>query len=134
MMDEKSEKFNLFNEVDIMESDLTEEQLKRGKYVLQQFLEIFSKGDHDVGHTERVKHRIDLLDECLFKQRYRRIPASIYDEVRSHLRQLLDIGIIRPSHSPYTSNVVLVRKKDGNLRLCVDYRKLNKLTKKDSLE
>lgn len=132
MMDEKSEKFNLFNEVDIMESDLTEEQLKRGKYVLQQFLEIFSKGDHDVGHTERVKHRIDLLDECLFKQRYRRIPASMYDEVRSHLRQLLDIGIIRPSHSPYTSNVVLVRKKDGNLRLCVDYRQLNQLTKKDS--
>ena len=79
-----------------------------------------------------MKHRIDLLDETPFKQRYRKIPASMYDEVRSHLRQLLDIGIIRPSHSPYASNVVLVRKKNGSLRLCVDYRQLNQLTKKDS--
>ena len=56
----------------------------------------------------------------------------MYDEARSHLRQLLDIGIIRPSHSPYASNVVLVKKKNGNLRLCIDFRQLNKLTKKDS--
>lgn len=106
--------------------------MERVKYVLEQFTGIFSKGNHDVGHTERVKHRIDLIDECPFKQRYRRIPASMFDEVRSHLRQLLDIGIIRPSHFLYTSNLVFVRKNDCNLRLCVDYRQLNHLTKNDS--
>lgn len=54
------------------------------------------------------------------------------DEVRKHIEQLLAAGIIRPSKSPYTSNVVLVRKKSGKLRLCVDYRQLNDRTVKDS--
>lgn len=54
------------------------------------------------------------------------------DEIRSHLEQLAASGIIRPSHSPWASNVVLVRKQDGKLRMCVDYRQLNKRTVKDS--
>lgn len=54
------------------------------------------------------------------------------DEVRNHIEQLLAAGIIRPSKSPFTSNVVLVRKKNGKLRLCVDYRQLNGITVKDS--
>jgi hypothetical protein len=105
--------------------------LEKGKQILLHFSDIFSKGDHDVGHTDRVKHRIDLIDGMPFKQRYRKIPTPMYDEVRSHLRQLLDKRIIRPPHSPYASNVVFVRKKNGSLRLCVDYRQLNQLTKKD---
>lgn len=128
----KSETTELLDEVDITESDLTTEQLQSGKDLLLTYSDIFSKGDNDVGHTDMVKHRIDLTDDTPFKQRYRRIPSSMYDEVRSHLRQLLDTGIIRPSHSPYASNVVLVRKKNGTLRMCVDYRQLNKLTRKDS--
>jgi hypothetical protein len=84
------------------------------------------------GHTDIVQHRIDLTDEKPFKQRYRRIPQAAYDDVRAHLRQLLNAGIIQPSHSPWASNVVLVRKKDKTLRLCVDYRQLNNITKKDS--
>lgn len=128
----KSETTEFLDEVDITESDLTTEQLQSGKDLLLTYSDIFSKGDNDVGHTDMVKHRIDLTDDTPFKQRYRRIPSSMYDEVRSHLRQLLDTGIIRPSHSPYASNVVLVRKKNGTLRMCVDYRQLNKMTRKDS--
>lgn len=81
-----------------------------------------------------MQHRIDLIgeNERPFKQRYRRIPTAMYDEERSYLRQLLNNGIIRPSHSPYASNVVLVKKKDGSLRLCIDYRQINVKTKKDS--
>ena len=54
------------------------------------------------------------------------------DEVRAHLEQLAVSGIIRESHSPWTSDVVLVRKRDGSLRMCVDYRQLNKRTISDS--
>ena len=54
------------------------------------------------------------------------------DEVRSHLKHLYSADVIRKSHSPFASNVVLVRKKDNSLRLCVDYRTLNKKTIKDA--
>lgn len=63
---------------------------------------------------------------------YRRIPPSMFHEVRNHLQQLLSAGIIRRSHSPYASNVVLVKKKTGELRLCIDFRELNQRTIKDS--
>ena len=56
----------------------------------------------------------------------------MYNEVRNHLQQLLSSGMIRKSKSPWSSNVVLCRKKDGKLRMCVDYRQLNQRTVKDS--
>jgi hypothetical protein len=93
---------------------------------------IFSKDETDVGHTTLLKHRIYLHDEHPFKQRYRRIPPSMYEEVKNHLQLLLRTGIIRKSHSPYSSNLVLVKKKDNSLRICVDYRQLNQKTKKDA--
>ena len=54
------------------------------------------------------------------------------DEVREHLKLMLDAGVIRPNNSPWCNAVVLVRKKDGSLRFCIDFRKLNSLTVKDS--
>ena len=54
------------------------------------------------------------------------------EEVRTHIQQLMSAGVIRKSHSPYTSNVVLCKKKDGQLRMCVDCREPNSLTVKDS--
>jgi hypothetical protein len=56
----------------------------------------------------------------------------MYDEERSHLKQLLDNAVIRPSHSPFASAIVIVRKKNGTIRMCVDVRQLNKQNKKDS--
>ena len=79
-----------------------------------------------------IKHRIDLIDNTPFKQALRRIPPNMIDEVRQHLEQLLSSGVIRKSKSPWSSNVVLVRKKNGKLRMCVDYRMLNSRTVKDS--
>ena len=94
--------------------------------------DIFSTSDTDIGNCNIIKHRIDLLDPTPFKQRHRRIPPSMIEEVRAHLEQLLSCGIIRPSKSPWASPVVLVRKKSGKLRLCIDYRMLNDRTIKDS--
>ena len=56
----------------------------------------------------------------------------MYDDVRAHIQEMLDIGAIYKSHSPWASAVVLVRKKDVGLRLCIDLRKLNEQTIKDA--
>lgn len=118
--------------VGISTEDLTAEQLMKGKDLICKFDDVFSKDDLDIGHSRLVKHRIEVTDGIPFRQRHRRIPPSMIDEVRSHLQQLLAAGIIRKSHSPWTSNVVLCRKKDGKLRMCVDYRQLNQRTIKDA--
>ena len=111
---------------------LTEEQKRLGEELISKYQDIFSTGDLDIGHYTEVKHRIDLHDPTPFKERYRRIPPSMFQEVKDHLQQLLACGIIRRSHSPWTSNVVLVRKKDGSLRMCIDFRALNRRTVKDA--
>ena len=64
----------------------------------------------------------------LFKERYRRIPPDLYEEMKSHLQEMVEVGAIRKSFSPWASAVVLVRKKDGGLRFCTDLCKLNNRT------
>ena len=123
---------DLFADINLPDDTLTPDQLEKGKRLIHRYKDIFSMSDTDIGYTSLVKHRIDLTDNTPFKQRHRRIPPSMLDEVRSHLQQLLSAGIIQRSHSPWSSNVVLVRKKDGKLRMCVDYRQLNHRTIKDS--
>ena len=85
-------------------------------------------------HTNATKHKIVLKDPDTppFKECFCRIPPPQLDEVREHLKLMLDAGVIRPSNSPWCNAVVLVRKKDGSLRFCIDFRKLNSLTVKDS--
>ena len=82
-----------------------------------------------MGHTNTTKHKIVLkdLDTPPFKERFHRIPPPQLDEVREHLKLMLDAGVIRPSNSPWCNAVVLVRKKDGSLRFCIGFRKLNSL-------
>lgn len=69
----------------------------------------------DIGHVTALKHRIDMTYPT-FKQRRIRIPPSISKEVRDHLHQLLIAGIIRKSKSPFSSIVVHVGKKNGDLK------------------
>ena len=102
------------------------------KAKMMQYAPLFSKHDLDMGRTDLVKHNIILSDPMPFKEKYRRIPPQMYDEVKTHLKEMLDLGAIRPSHSPWASPIVLVRKKDGRLRFCIDLRKLNQRTIKDS--
>ena len=64
-----------------------------------------------------------------FKEHYRCIPPHMYDDVRAHIQEMLDIGAICQSHSPWACAVVLVQKKDGSPRFCIDLRKLNQTVK-----
>ena len=72
-----------------------------------------------------------LPDPQPFKEHYRRIPPHLYEEVKAHLQEMVEVGAIRKSFSPWASAAVLVRKKDGGLRFCIDLRKLNNRTVKD---
>ena len=110
----------------------TEEQQQRAKHVIKKYSFLFAMGTLDLGRTNLVKHKIELTDYTPIKDRYRRIPPHQYEEVRKHLKEMLDVGAIRRSNSPWASPVVLVRKKDGSLRFCIDLRKLNARTIKDA--
>ena len=100
--------------------------------LFREYGRLFALDDLDLGHASVVKHKIKLNDYTPFKERYRRIPPHQYDEVRRHLKVMLEIGAIRKSNSPWASAVVLVRKKDGSLRFCINLRKLNARTIKDA--
>ena len=105
---------------------------EKAKNLLKSHQSLFAKHDLDMGRTSLVKHNIILTDPVPFKEKYRRIPPQLYEEVREHLQEMLDLGAIRASNSPWSSPIVLVRKKDGRLRFCIDLRKLNLRTVKDS--
>ena len=69
------------------------------KELLKRNAKVFSKDDMDMGRTNLVKHHIKLTDPVPFKEAYRRIPPQMYDEVKTHLQEMLDLGAIRPSNS-----------------------------------
>ena len=95
---------------------------------------MFSLEKNEIGCTKAAKHIIELKDPdaAPFKERFRRILPLQVDEVREHLKLMLDAGAIKPSYSPWCNAVVLVWKKDGSLRFCIDFRRLNSMAKKDS--
>ncbi|KAF7641863.1 hypothetical protein LDENG_00270030 [Lucifuga dentata] len=93
---------------------------------------VFSAFEGDIGCTDLISHDIPLLDDTPVRQGFRHLPPSDYDAVKAHIHKLLETQVIRESSSPYASPIVLVRKKDGSLRLCVDYRQLNHKTRKDA--
>ena len=93
---------------------------------------IFSLDQNEIGCTDTAEHVIELLDTEPFKERFRRIAPPLVEEVREHIQEMLDGGVICPSQFPWCNAVVLVRKKDGGLRFCIDFRRLNSWTKKDA--
>ena len=84
------------------------------------------------GFTDLVSHNIPTVDDVPVKVPHRRIPPHLLPEVRDLVNKMLHQKVIQPSVSPYAAPVVLVRKKDKSLRLCVDYRLLNAKTVKDA--
>ena len=111
-----------------------EDQAGKACSLFKEYHDIFSLEKRDMGHTNATKHKIVLkdLDTLPFKEHFHRIPPPQLDEVREHLKLMLDAGVIQPSNNPWCNAVVLVRKKDGSLCFCIDFRKLNSLTVKDS--
>ena len=99
--------------------------------MLMEHHNIFSLGKNEIGCTDTAEHVIELVDTKLFKERFWRIAPPLVEEVREHIKEMLDRGAIRLSQSPWCNAVVLVPKKDGGLRFCINFRKMNNQTKKD---
>ena len=123
----------LFSKLNIsgVENWSEENQLKLRQLLIKHH-HIFALDDLELGKTEMVKHVIRLKDEVPFWEGYQRIPPHQYDEVKKHLKEMLEIGAIRKSQSPWASAVVLVCKKDGALHFCINLWKLNARTIKDA--
>ena len=117
---------------DLEDSPISEEWKRRITQQLNSMPEVFAVDDLSHGRTTAVKHRIRLQDEAPFRERPRPIHPSDREAVKQHLRELLDSGIIRESESPFASPIVVVKKKNGAIRLCIDFRKLNMRTIKDA--
>ncbi|KAI8486535.1 hypothetical protein Bbelb_357700 [Branchiostoma belcheri] len=123
---------DVYSKVDLDGADLTPEQEAKLEALLQKHASVFSTHKRDFGYTETIKHKIPTGDTPPIRQPYRSIPPSLYKEVKQHVQDMLDQDVIRESCSPWASPVVLVRKKDGDLRFCIDYRRLNAKTHHDA--
>ena len=88
--------------------------------------------DNSLGHTSVALHNINTGDSPPIRQYPRRLPYHHRAEVEKQVNDMLSQGVIQPSTSPWSSPIVLVKKKDGSYRFCIDYRKLNSITKVDA--
>ena len=118
--------------VENIDVDLTKQQKFKIRQLLHKNENIFATKEQPFGRTDLVKHKIVTSTEMPIKQPVRRPPFHLRGEAQKEVDRMLDHGVIEPSESPWASPVVLVRKKDGSLRYCIDYRKLNSITRKDS--
>ena len=92
---------------------------------------VFTLESNELGCISAIEHEIRINNSEPFKEWFRCILPPLLEEVRSLLQDMLDAGVIHLSQSPWCNTVVLVRKKDGTLHFCVDFRCLNAWTKKD---
>ena len=115
---------------DVNLDGLSQKQRVMVQQMLQEEQDSFSC-DGEIGNAEELQMNINLTDSIPVQKNYSSIPRPLYPEVKHYVEDLLNRGFVQKSRSSYSSPVVCVRKKDGNLRLCIDYRQLNKKTVPD---
>ena len=108
---------------------MTAEEQTRLKQFLEEELPLFEAVE---GTTPLVTHEIRLLDPEPIKQRYRPVNPRIQEIMNDEVDQMLANGVIEPSESPWSSPIVLARKKDGKYRFCIDFQKVNDISRKDA--
>lgn len=101
-------------------------QQQQVRQLLREECGAFSQNEHDVGTIPSLQLNIHLSDPTPVKKTYVSVPKPLHKEVKEYLEDLLNRGWIKKSKSSYSSPIVCVRKKDGTLRLCCDYRELNR--------
>ncbi len=109
-------------------SHLTPPQQQQVKRMLREECHAFSKSDDDIGCVPGLQLSILLNNNTPVARIYTSVPKPLYQEMKDYLHDLIAQGWVAKSHSPYSSPIVCVRKKNGSLRLCIDYRDLNSKT------
>ena len=99
--------------------------------LLKSFADVFSSGKYDMGRTNLVSHKIETGEALPVKQRLRKQAWAHQEIIQEERQELSKSDLIAEYNGPWCSNVVIVTKKDGTARFCIDYRKLNEITKKD---
>jgi hypothetical protein len=112
--------------------DLTEHEKAKAEDFVLNYSDAFSQSEFDIGRTKLIPHTIDTGNNRPVRQQLRRHPRAHLEFIDQEVQKMLDHNIIEESASPWSSNVVLVAKKNGKLRFCIDFRRLNALTYKDS--
>ncbi|UYV79703.1 hypothetical protein LAZ67_18000349 [Cordylochernes scorpioides] len=117
--------------ISMISTDLEETNKNRLLTCLNEFSDIFDFEKKSFPVSGEIKHKIDTSDYPPVRQRPCRVSPAERRVIQSEVEKMMETKIIRPSSSPWASPIILVRKKDGSLRFCVDYRRLKKITKKD---
>jgi hypothetical protein len=116
----------------VMENnDLNTQEKEEASLLLKEFADIFATNTKAPGITHVTKHTIDTGNHPPTHQMPYRAGRKEKETINKQIEEMLKNNIIRPSRSPWASPVVLVSKKDGSIRFCVDYRKLNNITTRD---
>ena len=124
---------DVMDKLSINKSLLNPEQLERITQLIEDKIEAFATKHDEMGNTDLVEHDIEIMDGAKpIVQRLRRLPFSVKEEITKKIQELLDLAVIKPADSDWASPIVPVRKKDGTIRMCIDYRALNKVTRKDN--
>ena len=113
-------------------SGLSKTEYEEAEQLLQAYRDIFSTSSQDIGQTDIIYHHIDTSSDTPIRQRAYRTSPAMRVEIQKQVDDLLDRGIVEESYSPWASPIVMVKKKDNTYRFCVDYRKLNAVTIRDS--
>ena len=106
----------------------TEQDKTQIKRMLQKHVKCFSKNKDDLGFCPLIKHEIDIKENVSPTQVYHRLPLGLEERVDKEIENLLEKNIIRKSKSPWNSPIVVVKKPNNDLRICLNYRKLNAVT------
>ncbi|KAH9061488.1 hypothetical protein Ae201684P_020824 [Aphanomyces euteiches] len=118
--------------IDWTESSLSIDQRELLRKTLMKFSDIFVDSSKAPGRTHLIEFSIDTGNNPPIRSAPYRTSKAEGDIMEAELNQYLDLGLIRPSKSPWSSPVLMIRKPDGSIRFCIDYRKLNSVTVKDS--
>ena len=127
---EEDEEFATYR---LAEKTLTRAQKRALLSTLKEFSQVFAKGAYDLGNCNITEPHIDTGDAQLIFTRPRKVPAACRTPLLKELRELVRLGIISDqAESPWAAPIVLVKKKDGTIRLCIDYRLLNQVVARSS--
>ena len=122
---------HLLEQLNLQVEHLSPEQKVQLTDLVTRYADVFALNSQELGTTSLVKHVINTGDHSPVRQPVRRTPFALRNKVDEMVQEMLVQEVIQPSQSPWASPIVLVKKKDGGMRFCIDYRRLNQVTKLD---